>query len=137
MIQVLYIKPEHLHSVWDGVKEHLERGLERSAGEYSVDQLKVFLVQGSQHLLIGVDENKVIQGAVTVEFLNMPNDRIAFATTFGGKMVANKEVWDQFISWCKHNGATKFRAATFESGARLYRKAFGTENRYIMVEKTL
>lgn len=137
MIKVLYVKPEYIHSVWDRVRNHLERGLQRSAGEYNVEQLKVFLTQGSQHLLIGVDDNEVIQGAVTVEFLNLPNDRIAFATTFGGKMVANKAVWDQFIDWCKHNGATKFRAATFESGARLYRKAFGTENRYIMVEKTL
>jgi len=133
----MYVNPEHIHIVWEDTKKHLERGLARSAGEYNVEQLKVFLVQGNQHLLVGVDENKVIQGAVTIEFINMPNDRIAYATTFGGKMVANKAVWDQFIDWCKSNGATKFRAATFESGARLYRKAFGTENRYIMVEKKL
>ena len=42
-----------------------------------------------------------------------------------------------FETWLKDSGATKFRAATFESAARLYNKAFGTTSKYILVEKDL
>lgn len=136
MIQVQFVDTNYVHQVWNLVEPFLAKGLVRSGGEYNADQLKVFLVSGAQKLLIAVEDN-VINGAAAIEFINYPNERVAFVTSIGGKMIANKEVWEQFESWCRHNGATMVRGAAFESVARLWKKAFGVEQRYVIVEKKL
>ena len=135
-MSVYYVEPKYLHVVWNDVAPMLEKALEHSGGEYNLDQLKVFLVQGHQSLLIASTE-KGITGAATIEFINYPNERVAFITAVGGKMISNKENWEQFAAWAKQQGATMFRGSAFESVARLWRKAFGFENRYVMVEKRL
>ncbi len=137
MSQVQIVSPNYVYQVWDKVEPYITEALKRSSGEYSAEQLKVLIVQGHQIMLVAVDENKGVHGVCTVEFNNYPNDRIAYVTCFGGVDVANNDIWSQFETWLKDSGATKFRAATFKSAARLYNKAFGTTSKYILVEKTL
>lgn len=136
MIQVQHIDPRYIHQVWYLVEPFLAKGLVRSGGEYNTDHLKVYLVSGAQCLLAAIEDGNIV-GASSVEFINYPNERVAFVTSIGGKMIANKEVWDQFEAWCKINGATMVRGAAFESVARLWKKAFGVEQRYVIVEKKL
>jgi hypothetical protein len=136
MIQVQYINPMYVHQVWHLVEPFLAKGLVRSGGEYTVDQLKVYLASGEQQLLIATEDGQ-INGAATVQFINYPNERVAFITSVGGKMIANQDVWTQFEVWCKQSGATMVRGAAFESVARLWKKAFGVEQRYVIVEKKL
>lgn len=135
-MKVQYVEPKYLHYVWKDVEPFLAKAMEHSGGEYDLQQLKVFLVQGLQSLLIAIDDNG-IKGAATIEFINYPNERVAFITAIGGKMIANKDVWKQFEDWLAASGATLVRGAAFESVARLWRRAFGFENRYVMVEKRL
>lgn len=136
-MQVQYINPMYIHQVWNLVEPFLTKGLARSGGEYTADQLKVFLVSGDQQLLVAVDEDGKICGAAAIQFINYPNDRVAFVTSIGGKMIANLDIWQQFETWCKQSGATMVRGAAFESVARLWKKAFGVEQRYVIVEKKL
>ena len=136
MTQVQYVDTMYIHQVWDLVKPFLEKGLVRSGGEYTAEQLKVFLVTGMQRLVVAVEDD-VIKGAASIEFINYPNERVAFVTAVGGRMLATKEVWEQFEAWCKQNGATMVRGAAFESVARLWKKAFDVEQRYVIVEKKL
>lgn len=137
MIQVQSVHPNVLLQVWDQVEPLLTKGLQKCGGEYNSEHLKVYILQGVQHLLVSIDENGQIIGAASIEFINYPNERVAFITSIGGRMIANQEVWDQFTSWCKYNGATMVRGAAFESVARLWKKAFGVEQRYVIVEKKL
>ena len=138
MKTIFYVEPSQIHMVWDKVAPHLEKAMEHSGGEYNLDQLKVFLVQGLQNLLVCIDDAEDnLFGAVTIEFINYPNERVAFVTSVGGKALASRELWNQFEVWCKQNGATMVRGAAFESVARLWKKAFGVESRYVMVEKRL
>ena len=129
MRYLYYVEPSQLHTVWDKVSPYLEKAMEHSGGEYNLDQLKVFLSQGLQALIVFIDNaNSNIIGAVTVEFINYPNERVAFVTSVGGKALASRDLWDQFEAWCKQNGATMVRGAAFESVARLWKKAFGVES---------
>lgn len=134
---VQIVPPNQIYQVWDKVEPYIAEALKKSSGEYNADQLKVLLVQGQQIMLVAVNDNETVHGVCTVEFINYPNDRIAYVTCFGGVDVANNNIWSQFEEWLKLSGATKFRAATFESAARLYNKAFGTTSKYIIVEKDL
>lgn len=135
-MKVQYVEPQHIHTVWPIVEPMLDKALQYSGNEYNVHQLKVFIVQGIHHLLVVVDKNG-IKGAITVEFMNYPNERVAFVTAIGGKMISTKEGWSQFENWLKLNGATLVRGIARESVARLWRKAFQFEPRCIMVEKRL
>jgi len=70
-------------------------------------------------------------------YTNYPNDRVAFITSVGGKALTDKDLWAQFENCLRQNGATLIRGAAFDSVARLWHKAFGTETRYVIVEKKL
>lgn len=113
----------------------LAKAMAHSGGEYSLEQLKVFLVQGKQTLCVGAEEDLVIKCAMAVEWINHPNDRIAFITAIGGK--TDKKGFSEFEQWVKTNGGTKIQGAAFEAVARLWKRAYGFENRYIIVEKRI
>src|SRR3990167_5085939 len=82
---VRYVNPNFIAQMWPKVEDMLEAALKHSAGEYTAEQLKVMLVNGSQFLLVAEDGEK-IHGAAAIAFQNFPNDRIAFMTAIGGKM---------------------------------------------------
>jgi hypothetical protein len=137
MNQVQYVAPNFINQVWGDVEPFIAAALKYSSGEYTAEQLKVYLVQGQQSLYIAINEQGKVFGAAVVEFTNYPNDRIAFITAIGGNMIMNQELWDQFVNWIIQNGGTKIRGAVRNSMARLLRKAFKFEHRYTIVEKDL
>jgi hypothetical protein len=136
MSQVHLVAPLHVNAVWGEVEKYITAGLKRSGNEYNSDHIKAYVVKGEQSLLIAVGEDNKIHGAATVEWSIFPNETIAFITSTGGKMLANKEVLSQVEEWARQQGATALRGACFESIARLW-KAHGYERKYIIVEKKL
>ena len=137
MMRLEIVPTQFIYHVWDKAEPFLVKGLARSGGEYSADQLKVMLTKNEQTLGIFIDDDSNIHGAITVSFINYPNDRVAFVTALGGRAIAEKYLWDQFETWMKSQGATVMRGAAFESVARLWRKQFGVQTRYLIVEKKL
>jgi hypothetical protein len=131
------VNPNHVYHVWDKVEKHLEDGLTRSGGEYNVHHLKQYLTSGQQTLLIFIDEENNIHGAIAIEFTNFPNNRVAYVTSMGGKYITSPALWEQFETILRQLGATTVRGAAFESIARLWKKLFKFEQRYIVVEKKL
>ena len=91
------IAPEFVAQRWDEVKDYIASALVYAENDYSLEQVKVFLVNNSW-LLLGVYQDNVIKGAITVAFTNMPNDRIAFITTIGGKHISNPQAYQEFIN---------------------------------------
>jgi thymidine phosphorylase len=137
MKRVEVVPPHYVYHVWDQVGPLLERGLAKSGGEYTAEHLKVYLTQGMQMLVVIIDDEQKVHGAVSVLFNNYPNDRVAFITSVGGKALVDQELWQQFENCMRQNGATLIRGAAYESVARLWKKAFGVEQRYVIVEKQL
>jgi hypothetical protein len=131
-----YVVPtSHIQQTWDKVEIMLDRAMAHSGGEYDLDQLKVLLTQGRQVLCVGTEEDLIIKCAMTIEWINYPNDRVAFITAIGGK--TDKQGFGEFELWVKANGGTKIQGAAFEAVARLWKRAYGFENRYIIVEKRI
>jgi hypothetical protein len=131
-----YVVPtEHIQQTWGKVEIMLDRAMAHSGGEYDLDQLKVLLTQGRQVLCVGTEEDLIIKCAMTIEWINYPNDRVAFITAIGGK--TDKQGFGEFELWVKANGGTKIQGAAFEAVAKLWKRAYGFENRYIIVEKQI
>lgn len=135
MLKFYVVEPKHIQQIWNDVEPMLAKAMAHSGGEYSLEQLKVFLVQGKQVLCVGTEEDFVIKCAMTVDWANYPNDRIAFITAIGGK--TDRQGFKEFENWVKANGGTKIQGAAFEAVARLWKRAYGFENRYIIVEKRI
>jgi hypothetical protein len=135
MLNLRIVPTTHIQQTWHEVDKMLASALVHSAGEYNLDQLKVMLVEGRQVLLVLVDDENKIQTAFTIEWINHPNQRIAFMTTIGGK--TDKESFNQFKEWVKVNGGTKIQGAAFEAVARLWKKKHGVVTKYIIVEYEL
>jgi hypothetical protein len=130
------VHPDYLQNTWPVVKDWLEAGLAHGAGEYNVDQLKVMIMRGDNHLVVMLSDSDEPVGACTVAFENFPNARIAFVTSIGGKGLSDLSLLESFSEWCRANGCTSIRGAVRPAVAALV-KIFGFEQRYIIVEHQL
>ena len=132
-LTVRHVGHQYVHQTWPLVESYITEAQKYGGGDYTLDQIKVYVAQGTWLLLVAVDEEGKLHGAATVNFINMPNDRVAFITYIGGKLVSNKDVVKQLGNVLKGFGATKIQGAARESIARLWRR-FGFYERYTIVE---
>jgi len=130
---VKVIPVNYIAQAWPLVENYIESAVSWGGEDYTLDQVQVYLSQGSWNLLVAVDEQGSVHGAATVTFLNYPNDRVAFITFIGGKLISNKDTFGQLKDLLKASGATKIQGAARESIARLWSR-YGFEERYRIVE---
>ena len=137
MNTVQIVAPNNIYTVWEDIKEYLNASINVSGGDFTLDQLKLLLVRGEQSLLISVNKNNKINGAMTVEFINSPNARTMFITALGGSGIVNDETFSQVETWAKMQGATKASAWAQEAQARLYKLKANFNTVRMVVEKDL
>jgi hypothetical protein len=129
----------HIQQVWPMVQGYVQEALDKGgdfpeyAASYNVHHVQSFVTSGQWLLLVAVDEERAIHGAMTVSFINYPLHRVAFVTTTGGKFIANPELLEQLKVLVKLRGATKIQAFCRESMVRLLSRA-GFEPRNTLVE---
>lgn len=125
--------------VWPMVQGYIQEALDKGgdfpewAHGYNAHHVQSFVINGQWLLVIAIDDEGVIQGAMTVSFIDYPMHRVAFITATGGKFIANPELLDQLKVLVKQRGATKIQAFCRESMVRLLSRA-GFEPRNTLVE---
>jgi hypothetical protein len=135
----LIVKPvpiTYFHQTWPLVEEMFKSAAKFDSGDYTLDQIKTLLSNGTWLLLVAVDEQNAIHGTAAVSFFNMPNARVAFITSTAGKAIVNKDVYTKMCAILKEHGATKIQCAARESAARLYEKV-GMTPRHTILEAIL
>ena len=130
-MQIQRIDISHVNQVWPMAEEFIASALEHSKNDYTLDQVKTLVAMGNWTLLVAVDDSGV-QGAATVSFSNRPNDRVAFITAIGGKLISSPETVAQLKSVLGSIGATYIEGAARESIARLWSR-YGFEEKYRIV----
>ena len=135
-ITVKPVPSEYFHQTWPLVENLFIKANKYDSGDYTLDQIKGLLANGSWVLLVAVDNENAIHGAASVSFYNMPNYRVGFITAMAGKAIVTEDVYGQVCSFIKANGATRVQCAARESAARLY-KQVGMEERHIIMETKL
>lgn len=139
-IEVRYVEPIYIHHVWDQVLPWIEPAFKKSLVPlyYSVDNLKDYLVRGEQTMLVGFNDEMVMQGAVTIQWINYPNARVAYVSAFGANIGKELVVYSEFIKWLKAMGATRVECSTRPSVARLLKNKMGfTPSKQINLELVL
>ena len=132
-LEIRHVPIQYVNQAWPMVERYIADAVDYCGDDYTLDQVQVYVSSGQWLLVVAVDENGDLHGAATVSFLNYPNDRIAFITFIGGKLISNKDTFRQFKDLLKANGATKIQGAARESIARLWSR-YGFEERYRIVE---
>ena len=130
-MQVQRVDISHVNQVWPMVEQFIADALEHSCGDYTVEQAKTLVVMGHWTLLVAADDAGVY-GAATVSFSNRPNDRVAFITAIGGKLISSPETFEQLKAVLSAIGATYIEGAARESIARLWSR-YGFEEKYRIV----
>ena len=132
----LYVVPTNqVQRFWYLAEPLLQKALDKGNNEYTADQLKLLVTQGQQQLLLVMKEDKCYV-AVTVQFINYPNDRVAYITYIGGKNT--RAGFEQFKQWAKEQGCTAIQGSTkYESIARLWNRLYGYQKKYQLMELKL
>lgn len=130
----LFVVPtNHVHQFWHLAELFLQKAIDQSNGEFSIKQLRQFVAQGQADLLMIMDTNNKPYCAFTVQWINYPNDRVAYITYLGGR--TDKRSWQQFVTWVKNNGGTIIQGSTNKpSIVRLWRMMFGMKPKYTLME---
>jgi hypothetical protein len=137
MNTVQIVAPNNVYNVWGDIENYLNASINVSGGDMTLDQLKLMLVKGEQTLLVSTDDKGILNGAMTVEFQNRPNDRVLFITALGGNGIVNNETFGQVENWARMQGATKVGAWAQEAQARLYKLKANFNTVRMVVEKDL
>ena len=132
-LTISHVAHQYVNQTWPLVEHYIAEAQKFGGNDYTLDQIKVYIAQGTWLLIVAVDEEGKLHGAATVNFINMPNDRVAFITYIGGRLISNRDTFAQFKNVLKSFGATKIQGAAREAIARLWSR-YGFEERYIIVE---
>jgi hypothetical protein len=130
--KVLPVPPESTAKAWPQVAPFLAKALDHGE-DYDLAQIRMFINLGQWLLLVSVDEANVVHGAMTISFINYPNDRVAFITTTGGKGICTKGALQEVKNIVASMGATKIQAGARPSMVRMLR-LMGFNERYMVVE---
>jgi hypothetical protein len=109
-LTVQLVPINYVNQTWPRVESFLAKSMSFGRDEYTLDQLKVLILNGSENLLVAVDEDGNIHGAATVAFINHPNHRVAFITAIGGRLITNEDTFAQLRIYFITQGATKIQA---------------------------
>lgn len=135
-MNVFPLNVAYLHQHWEEIAKYLNPALELSGvEEFTLDQLKVYILNGNWTLFVVVEDGKLC-GAVVVAFSNYPNHRVAFVVAIGGKFISSRETFEKFKVTLKNMGATKIQGGARESVARLWNR-LGFKHKQILVEYKL
>lgn len=133
---IKYIPTNNVSQIWNLVEKYIAASQQYDGQDYTVDQIKVYLTLGHWVLVVAVDEQGGINGAMTISFINYPNDRVAFVTSTGGRLIINQDSLKQLKAIVQQMGATKVQAAVRPSMAKLLKRTNFYE-RYTIVESKI
>lgn len=128
-MKIQHVPVQFAAQTWDLVRDFLAESQQYAQGDYTLDQVQMYVCTGQWLLLVATDDEQKIHGAMTVEFYNKPTKRVAFITGTGGKFIINEETFKQLEGICRINGATAIECAARDSVVRLLTR-FGFEEKY-------
>lgn len=130
-MKIQHVTLDYVNQVWPKVEDYIKWALDYQT-DYTIEHVKTFVVTGAWVLVVAVDDADEVKGASVIQFFNRPNDRVAFVIAMGGRLISNKETFQQFSGLLKAFGATAIEGAAREAIARLW-KRYGFEEKYRIV----
>ena len=134
--EVQTVPVQYVNIVWPKVEKFLADSVAYSDNELTLEEVKVYVIQGAWALIIAIDEDHNIHGAVTVSYFNRTDNRVAFVTNIGGKFIAKRELFSQLSDILRENGATCVEGTVRDSLMRLWAR-LGARKKSTMIQIAL
>jgi hypothetical protein len=105
----------------------LQKAIDIDPAAMTIEQVEYAIRTGKSHLLVWVEPDEGITGAVTVDFIDYPRERVAHVNLMGGKGIVREHVFEDAKKWMRSMGATKAQCWCKDNLVRMYEK-MGMEN---------
>jgi len=116
------IRPNELPQVWPVAAPLLQKAIDIDPSEITIEQVEYAVRTGKIFLLIWEEPEVGITGAVTVEFMDYPRERVAHVNLMGGKGIVREHVFEEAKQWMRSFGATKAQCWAKGSLVQMYEK---------------
>jgi hypothetical protein len=122
-----YVPPVQLPTVWPVAAPLLQKAIDLDPSVVTIEQVEYAVRTGRTFLLVWEDPDEGITGAVTLEFIDYPRERVAHVDLMGGKGVVRNHVFEEAKQWMRSMGATKAQCWAKGTLVQMYEK-MGMEN---------
>ena len=121
------ISSNELPNVWPMAKPLLQKAIDLDPTAITIEQVEYSIRTGKTYLLIWDEPDIGITGAVTVEFIDYPRERVAHVNLMGGRGIVRGHVFEEAKRWMRDFGATKAQCWASGTLVQMYEK-MGMEN---------
>jgi hypothetical protein len=122
-----YVAPTQLPQAWPVVAPLLQKAIDLDPAAITIEQAEYAIRTGRSHLLVWAEPDAGITGAVTIDFIDYPRERVAHVNLMGGKGIVRNHVFDEAKKWMRSMGATKAQCWARGTLVQMYEK-MGMEN---------
>jgi hypothetical protein len=129
------INPAQLPQVWPVVAPMLQRAIDLDPDLNTIQQVEQAVRTGRTYLLIWEEPGEGITGAVTVDIIDYPRERVAHVNLMGGKGIVRHHVFDEAKNWMRLMGATTTQCWAKGTLVQMYEKMGLTNTHQVMREK--
>jgi hypothetical protein len=131
-----HITPSQLPQVWPTAAPLLQKAIDLDPSAITIEQVEYAVRTGKTFLLVWEEPDVGVTGAVTVEFVDYPRERVAHVDLMGGKSIVRAHVFEEAKSWMRAYGATKAQCWARGTLVQMYEK-MGMENTHQVMRVTL
>lgn len=129
------INPAQLPQVWPVVAPMLQRAIDLDPDLNTIQQVEQAVRTGHTYLLIWDEPGEGITGAVTIDIIDYPRERVAHVNLMGGKGIVRTHVFDEAKNWMRLMGATTTQCWAKGTLVQMYEKMGMTNTHQVMREK--
>lgn len=129
------VQPNQLPQVWPIAAPMLQRAINLDPDLITIEQVEYAVRTGRTHLLVWEEPGEGITGAVTVDIIDYPRERVAHVNLMGGKGVVRTHVFDEAKNWMRLMGATTTQCWAKGTLVQMYEKMGMTNTHQVMREK--
>ena len=129
------VHPNELPKVWPIAAPMLQRAIDLDPDLITIEQVEYLVRTGRSFLLVWEEPEEGITGAVTVDIIDYPRERVAHVNLMGGKGIVRTHVFDEAKNWMRLMGATTTQCWAKGTLVQMYEKMGMTNTHQVMREK--
>ena len=129
------VHPNELPKVWPIAAPMLQRAIDLDPDLITIEQVEYLVRTGRSFLLVWEEPEEGITGAVTVDIIDYPRERVAHVNLMGGKGVVRTHVFEEAKNWMRLMGATTTQCWAKGTLVQMYEKMGMTNTHQVMREK--
>jgi hypothetical protein len=126
------VHPNELPKIWPIAAPMLQKAIDLDPEVVTIEQVEFSVRTGRTFLLVWDEPEEGITGAVTVEFIDYPRERVAHVNLMGGKGIVRQHVFDEAKNWMRSFGATKAQCWARGTLVQMYEKMGMTNTHQVM-----